>query len=107
MAVEKIGGFQNVKSKGAEIVTIASGISKLLDQVSAQMEGVGGAAWQSANASKFKSDFETLKPSFDKVFKAIDTMGQAIEASGTIHESGEIGSSNGGTGAGVNSNMTK
>ena len=46
-------------------------------------------AWQSANASSFKSNFDVLKSNFGKVYDAVNSMGQALNASAQMYESGE------------------
>lgn len=81
--------FEQAKQTGSDIQAIASEIKSILANVSTEMEKVDGEAWQSANATKFKNDFEMLSQTFVKVHDAIDTMGQAINASGTMYETAE------------------
>lgn len=88
MANERID-FAQAKQTGTDIQSIADNINALLGRVSAEMEKVGGEAWQSANATAFRNDFETLRASFNKVYNAISTMGQAINASAKMFENGE------------------
>lgn len=91
MAIEKVTNFEQIKKEGLDMQTIATEINNLLNRVSVEMEQIGGDAWQSANATQFKNNFDLLKQNFGKVYSAIDTMGQAINTSGKIYEAGEIG----------------
>lgn len=88
MAVEKIE-FAQARQTGKEIQAIADNINALLNRVSVEMEKVGGEAWQSANATNFKNNFEVLKASFNKVYSAINTMGQAIDNTAKLYETNE------------------
>lgn len=86
--IEKIN-FEKAKSIGVDIQGIADEINLLLNSVSLMMEKISGEAWQSANATSFKSDFDSLKGNFTNVFNAVHTMGEAINASGAMYEAGE------------------
>jgi len=88
MANERIE-FAQAKQTGQEIKAIADNINALLGKVSIEMEKVGGEAWQSARATNFKNNFELLKASFNKVYSAISTMGEAIDNSAKLYESNE------------------
>lgn len=91
MSQEKIS-FEQAIQAGSDIQSLAGEINTILANVSLEMEKIDGEAWQSANASKVRSDFEILKSSFASVYSAIDTMGQAINASGKMFETGEMSS---------------
>ena len=90
--------FEQAKQAGSDIQAIASEINQLLAEVSVEMEKIGGdgttdananKVWQGNTANKFRNDFENLKQSFAKVYNAIDTMGQAINASSAMYQKGE------------------
>lgn len=78
--------YEKAKTVGSEIQSHATNVQTELAAISTEMDAVSGSAWQSANASQFKSQFETLSSSFKEVFAAIDTMGQALANSGSSFE---------------------
>lgn len=87
MAILNISDFQQIKSKALEIQTISEDINTLLNNLSVELHekiGENGTEWQGNNAIGFMQQFDGLKPSFDKVYLAIRSMGEAIESTGTM-----------------------
>ena len=85
----RMDSFEAVKSAGDEIVQIADEIQKLLNDVSMEMEKIGGEAWQSSNATAFKNEFDNLSADFNKVHASISSMGAAISRSSEIYSINE------------------
>ena len=81
--------YVKAKQTGEKIQTIAENMDALLNKVSTEMEKIGGESWQSDNASSFKINFYVLKSNFGKVYDAVNSMGQALNASAQMYESGE------------------